>query len=108
MVEVQVSVDDDVDVFGRTSARGEIRKELRRLSVKLHHALGKFMAHASRHQHGVFSSTNEKRVKPSSDIVSLVGGYLARPHDFRDDAEESSAIERVGCLSKNRQFEIAQ
>ena len=39
MVEMQVGIDDDVDIFGSDPAGSQIRQQLRRLAVELDHAI---------------------------------------------------------------------
>ena len=65
MIEMQVRVDDDVDVFGRDAGSGEIRQQLRGLAVELDHAFGELVAHAGLDQHGLLAGarmfrTNEQ------------------------------------------------
>ncbi len=85
----------------------EIVQQLRRLAVELDHALRELVAHAGLDQNIFLSGANEKRVQSSLHVVAFVGQRFARPHDFGDHAEKCAAIERVGAVGKNAEFEVA-
>ena len=50
---MQVSIDYDVDIFGRDSFCGKIREQLRGLAIELDHALRQLVAHAGLDQYVV-------------------------------------------------------
>src|SRR5208337_1144760 len=108
VVEVKMGIDDDVDVFGRDSGSGEIREQLRGLTVELDHAFGEFVAHAGLNQDILLARADEERVQPCCHIVLFVRHDFARPHDFGNHAEKRAAIERVSAVGENTEFKIAE
>ena len=108
MIEVQVSVDDDVDVFRRNARRAELLQQLCRLAVDLDHSFREFVAHAGFDQHGLRPGAHHDRVQSQGHQVVGVRFYLALPQAFGDDAEHASAIEVVNPVGDGGQFEIAQ
>ena len=108
MIEVQVRVDDNVDLVRGNAGGGEVVEQLGRLAIKLDHAVGELVAHTGLDQHGLLAGANHERVKTGSDVVAAVGFDPARPHHFRDNAEECSAVERVSSIRKDTEFEVAE
>ena len=108
MIKMQVGVDDDIDIFRRNAACGEIVEQLRRLSVKLDHALRKLVAHPGFDQHILLTRPDEQRVESGGHIVFIVGRRLARPHHFGYDPKKSAPVERISPVRKSAEFKIAK
>src|SRR4030095_10908669 len=69
MVEVQMSVDNDVNVFGSDASRPQFVEQPCSLTMNFDHALGEFVPHSSLDQDIVITSANEERVQSGSDEV---------------------------------------
>ncbi len=108
VVEVEVGVDDDVDVFRSDAGSSEICEELGGLAVELDHAIGELVAHAGFDQYVFLSGADEQRVKAGLDVIPFVGDDFTRPHDFGNDAEKGAAVKRVGAVGEDAEFEVAE
>ena len=108
MVEMQVRVDDDVDVFGRNSCGVQIVEQFSGLLVDLHHLFGQFVADAGLNQN-VFicrcarAANSGPRQGGSSRQRDLFG-----PQGLWDHSKEGSAIEEVGSVGDDGEFEVAE
>ena len=108
MIEVQMAVDDDIDIFRRDARCGELVEQLRGLAVDLDHAFGKLVAYAGFDQHGLRSGANYDRIQSQRDEIVALGLYLAFPQASGNDAEHAAAIKVVGPVREGGKFEIAQ
>ena len=108
MVKMQVRIDDDVDIFRRDSGGVQVVEQLGRLLVDLHHLFGEFVADASFDQDVFLAGADEQRIQSGIEAVLLVRRDLLRPHGLRNYAEEGSAIEEVGSVGDDGEFEIAE
>ena len=59
-------------------------------------------------EHVAVAGSDEERIRSGSDEVALIRTETLRPHDFRHDAKEGAAIDRISPVGENRKFEIAK
>jgi hypothetical protein len=85
-----------------------IRKQLRGPAVELDHAFRQLVAHPRLDQDVLLTGADEERVEARLDVIFLVGRRFARPHHFGNDAEERAAIQRIGAVGEDVEFEVAQ
>jgi len=98
VIEMEMGVDDDVDVFRGDSGGVEVLEQLGRLLVDLRHLLRQFVADAGFDQDVLVAGAHEQRIQSCIDAVLRIGHDFLRPHCLRNHAEESSAIEEVGSI----------
>jgi hypothetical protein len=108
VVKVQVTVDDDVNVFRHDAGGGEIVEQLGGLSVKLDHPFGELVADARLDENILLAGSDEQRIEADHDMVVGVGGDSTRPHDLRDNSEQRATVERISAVGKGGEFEIAE
>src|SRR6266480_5616746 len=101
-------VDHDVDVLGSNSARIKILEQLGGLAVDLAHLVRQLVANASLDQDVLFSGANQQRIQPGRNEIPFIGGGLFGPHDFGNDAEERAAVEGIGAIGEDAEFEVAE
>jgi len=76
--------------------------------VHFDHAIGKFAPHSGLDEHVAVAGSDEERIQSGSDEVALIRNETLRPHDFRHDAKEGAAIDRISPVGEDRKFEIAK
>src|SRR5258708_39543738 len=108
MVEVQVSVDDDVDIVGTYADGMQIVEHPGRLAIDPCHLFREFVADPGLNQNILFPRADKQRIKSGRDSVLLVGCGLLRPEYLRHDTEKTSAIEEVVAVRNNGKLEIAK
>ena len=108
VIKMQVGVDDDVDIFRRDPGGVQVVEQFGRLFVDMHHLFGQFVADASFDEDVFLAGAHEQRIQSRFEPVLLVGRDLLRPHGLRNDAEEGSAVEEVGSVGDDGEFEIAE
>src|ERR1700720_437368 len=108
VVEMQVRIDDDVDIFRRDSGGVQVVEQLGRLFEDLDQALRQFVAYASFDQNVLLAGAHEQRIQSRVEPVLLVGRNLLRPQGLGDDTKKGSAVEEVSSIGDNSKFEIAE
>ena len=59
MVEVQMGVDDDVDIFGRNTRGAEIIQQFSRLTIDFDQAVGQFIPEAGLNQDSLIAGAHQ-------------------------------------------------
>ena len=108
MIEVQVCVDHDVDVVRRNACGGQVVEQLRGLTENLDQSVRQLVADAGFDQNRLLSGLHHDRIQSDRDVVLGVGFHFLSPHDFGNDAEESSSVQPVNAVRNGDEFEVAQ
>src|SRR5437667_305736 len=108
MVEMQVGVYHNVDIFGSYAGRAQVVQQFGRLTVDFCHFFRKFVANPGFDQDIFVSCPNKQRVEPGSYAILCIRSDLFRPEYFRDHSEEASAIEKVSSVRDDSKFEITE
>jgi hypothetical protein len=107
VVEVEVGVDYDVDVFGGEAGLVKVVDELGVVAVNFALLFGELVADAGFDQDILFAGADEQRVEAGGDAVLFVGLDATLPEDFGNYAEEGAAVEVVGAVGDDAEFEVA-
>src|SRR4029077_17190324 len=108
MIEVQMGVDDDVDIFGRNTRGAEIIQQFSGLTIEVDQAAGQFIPEAGLNQDSLIAGGHQHGIDASREQVLLVGFFFPFPHDLGDHAKENSAIQVIGTVRDGGEFEIAE
>ncbi len=108
VIEVQVGVDHDVNVFRRNAGGGQIVQQLCRLAENLNQSFRQLVADPGFDQDRLLASADHDGIQSHRNVVVLVGLYFLAPHDLGDDAEECSAVEPINAVGDGHEFEVAK
>src|SRR6266705_4684025 len=108
MVEMQMAVDYDVDLFRRNSRCGQVLQQLLGLAVNSLHFFRELVADSGFDQDCLLARTHQDGIESSRHEIILVRLDLLSPHTFRNDSEEGAAIEAVESVGNRGEFEIAK
>lgn len=108
MVEVEVSVDDDGDLFRANTGFGQALQQLLLHAVDVLHFFRQLVARARLDQDGVLARAHQQRIQASGDAVHFVGRKLSLPQHLRHYAKEAAAVEVAGAVTNVGDFDVAQ
>jgi hypothetical protein len=110
VVEVEVRVHDERDVFRSNAALRELAEELRRAldPVDAAELVAHLRARARLDDDDVIRIADEQAAHVHLDAVQCVGGLLLLPEHLRDHAEHRAAIELEGSVAEDVDLEPAQ
>src|SRR5205823_12236414 len=108
VVEMQMAVDHDVDLFRRNSRSGQVLQQLRRLTVNHLHFFRELVADSGFDQDCLLSGADHDRVESDRHKIILVRLDLLAPHTFRNDSEEGAAIQTIEAVGDSGKLEITK
>ncbi len=103
-----MGIDDDVDVVRAQAGLVEVVKELGVVAVDGLLLFGELVADAGFDEDIFVAGADQEGVQAGGDAVLFVGLDAALPEDFGDDAEEGSAVQVVGAVGDDAEFEVAK
>src|SRR5437016_11462455 len=106
MVEMQMAVDYDVDLFRRNSRSGQVLQQLLGLAVNSLHFFRELVADSGFDQDCLLARTHQDGIESNRHEIILVRLDLLAPHTFRNDSEEGAAIEAVESRSEEHTSEL--
>jgi hypothetical protein len=107
MIEVQVTVDDNMNVFRRDAGGAEILQQLGRHAVALSYPLRQFVPDPSFNQDGVPAGAHHYGIQPDAHAILFIGSYFLPPQDLGNSTEQGSAVNVVAAVRDGNEFEIA-
>jgi hypothetical protein len=107
VIEVQVRVDNDIDLFGSYSCRGERGGKKLLILVNLAHLFVLFVADSSFDDGGMLSSPDNDSIETQENAVQFIGWGALPPERLGNDSEHGSTIEPVSPIGADRQLEVA-
>src|SRR6476646_516082 len=108
MIEVQMTVDHNVDFLRRDARSGQIVEQFGGLSVDIEHLLRELVANSGFDQHRLMARAHHDRVQTGGHAVVRIRLRLLLPQDFGHNSEEGAAVERIDAVRNCNQFKVAQ
>src|SRR2546427_1939310 len=108
MVEMQMAVDYDVDLFRRNSRSGQVLQQLRRLTVNHLHFFGELVADSGFDQDCLLAGAHHDGIESNRHEIIFVRLDLLAPHTLGNDSEERAAIETVEAVGDSGKLEITK
>src|SRR6185312_9126086 len=108
MVEVQMGVDDNIDLFGPNPSGLESARKLLLRVENVAKLFRKLVADAGFNRNGVLARADNDRVEPEQDAVLVVGWRALLPQGLGDHAEHGSAIEQIVSITKDSQLKVTE
>src|SRR5216683_4758540 len=106
VVEVEMRVDDDVHLIRLNSGRSERRRQKLLVAVDLAHLCWLLVADPGLNQHRLLPGAHDNGVEPQQDAVLVVGWGALLPERLWHYAKHGSAVEVVGAIGADGQFEV--
>src|SRR5213080_873178 len=108
VVEMQMAVDYDVDLFRRNSRSGQVLQQLRRLTVNHLHFFRELVVDSGFDQDCLLARLHHNGIESNRHEIILVRLDLLAPHTFRNDSEEGATIETVEAVGDSGKLEITK
>ena len=100
-------IDYNVDLVRQKPGGTQVFEQFGGLTEDLCHLVRKFVADAGLDEDVLFAGADKHGVQASGDAVFVIGGDLARPQGFWNDAEEGPAIEEIVAVGERGEFKVA-
>ena len=108
MVEVEVSVNDDVNLIGRNPGLLETIQQARLVLVDGLAFLAELAADAGLDEDVLLAGAEQQGIERQRNGVALVRLDAFFPHDLGNDAEHGAAVHAIGAVGKDGEFKVAQ
>src|SRR5487761_396463 len=110
MIEMQMRVDDEVDVFRSYSVRGKLVRKSRRTleGINLPALLVPFVTRTRFHQIGLSRRAYKQAIHREQNPVPLVGARLLFPHRLWYHAKHRAAVEAQRPVIQHQKFQVPQ